>query len=262
MTDVEKIALWLGLVSSIVSIVLSVVAIVFARMVDKSARDVSDQTIRSLQKIEGYVERLSSDTTGLIKAGWDRMLGNVGSPPNDVSGSAKEMAAGLLAEMRAQLGLSETGQRDSHQELSKRDEELDDALKGMRGALEAQLRTQKRSDRPSEVLDDVSKRLRSLTPEARALAALIGPGRHLTFDQFQHLLKDSSLSDAVSELRDEGLLVPLEGYSRIGKPIPVYYFPSGLSDIVRAALLLMPEVDAELRAFVAAELEGVGYKPR
>jgi mannose/fructose/N-acetylgalactosamine-specific phosphotransferase system component IIC len=60
MTDVEKIALWVGLIASIVSIVLSVVAIVFARIVDKSAREVSAQTIKSLQKIESYVERLSS----------------------------------------------------------------------------------------------------------------------------------------------------------------------------------------------------------
>lgn len=75
MSDVEKIALWVGLISSIVSIVLSIVAIVFAGIVDRSARNVSAQTIKSLQKIESYVERLSSDTTGLIKAGWDRMLG-------------------------------------------------------------------------------------------------------------------------------------------------------------------------------------------
>lgn len=77
MTDVEKVALWIGLLSGAISIALSLVAIVFAILVDKRAKDVSDQTIKSLQKIESAVERQSDDTRELIKAGWDKMLGTV-----------------------------------------------------------------------------------------------------------------------------------------------------------------------------------------
>jgi hypothetical protein len=263
MTDVEKIALWVGLIASIISIVLSVVAIIFARIVDKSSREVSAQTIKSLQKIESYVERLSSDTTGLIKAGWDRMLGSVGKPPNaEENVSAKEIAAGLLAEMRAELGLSETEQHDERHVSWERGEQLDDAFENIRSSLEAQLRTQTRSDRPSEALDQVLDILRGLSPQARALASLIASNRHLTFDQFQQLLKHSELAEAISELRAEGLLVPLEGVSRTGKAIPVYYFPPRLSDIVRAATLLLPEVADDLQKFVASELMKVGYQPR
>ena len=74
MADVDKIALWAGLISSIVSIVLSIVAIVVAILVNSRSEKVSDQTIKSLQKIESSIERLSGDTSGLIKGAWDTML--------------------------------------------------------------------------------------------------------------------------------------------------------------------------------------------
>jgi hypothetical protein len=191
------------------------------------------------------------------------MLGSVSTPPDDQANvSAKEIAAGLLAEMRAELGLSEAEQHDEQRVSSERGEQLDEAFENIRSSLEAQLRTQKRSDRPSEALDHVLELLRGLSLEARALANLIARNRHLTFDQFQQLLKHSALKDAVSELREEGLLVPLEGVSRTGKPIPVYYFPPGLSDIVRAATLLLPDMDDDLLAFVASELSKAGYQLR
>jgi hypothetical protein len=262
MTDVEKIALWVGLISSIVSIVLSIVAIVFAAIVDRSARNVSAQTIKSLQKIESYVERLSSDTTGLIKAGWDRMLGNVARPAgDDANNSAKEIAAGLLAEMRAELGLSEDNP-DAVTSTSSTSggEKLDEAFENLKSSLEAQLRTQRGTDRPGEAVDRIVDLLRSLSAEARALATVIGRiNYHITFDQFQRLLRKSPLGDALSELRDHGLLIPHEGLSSAGKPIPVYYFPTGLVDTVRAALLLLPEIDRDLEALVISELEAVGY---
>jgi len=65
----QTIALWVGLLSGIVGIVLSVVAIVFTVLVDRRSSQVTGQTIQSLQKIESAVERLSSDTRELIKAG-------------------------------------------------------------------------------------------------------------------------------------------------------------------------------------------------
>lgn len=174
------------------------------------------------------------------------------------------MAAGLLAEMRAQLGLSEEGQRDEAEISSGRAGKLDEAFENLQTSLEAQLRTQRSSDRPGEAVDRIVGLLASLSPEARALASVIGAnGRHLTFDQFQRLLRKSPIGDAISELRDKGLLVPLEGLSiTTGKPIPVYYFPSELTDIVRAALLLLPELDRDLQAFVVSELETIGYNLR
>lgn len=263
MTDVEKIALWVGLIASIVSIVLSVVAIVFARMVDKSARQVSEQTIRSLQKIESYVERLSSDTTGLIKAGWDRMLGTVGKPdPTQETISAREIADGLLAELRAELGITAPHYEEHEAPHTPRDEQLDEALKNLRRSLEFQLRTPKRANRPSQKLDEVLDGLRSLTPEARTIASILTDNLHITFNQFQRLQKESPLGDAIIELRDQGFLIPLEGLSPQLKPIPVYFFPPGVKDLVRAALLLLPEPDHEVRSFVESELKSVGYEVR
>lgn len=260
MTDVEKIALWVGLLSSVVSIVLSVIAIIFARIVDKNARDVSEQTIRSLQKIETYVERMSSDTTGLIKAGWDRMLGSVAIPPSaDENISAKELAAGLMAELRDQLGSSD-GDVGNERMSSEPRQAVEEAMRGLRSSLEAQLRVPKASTRPSEALDDVMERLRALSPEARGLATFLANGRHLTSAEVKKLMKDSDLSAAISELRDSGLLVPLEGYSSTGKTIAVYYFPPAVSKTIRAALLMMPDLDDQLFGLVMSELKKVGYK--
>src|SRR5579864_4569961 len=84
MNQAESVAFWVGFIGSMVGIVLSIVAIVFSILVDRRSSRISDHTIQSLQKIESAVERLSSDTRELIKAGWDKMLGNVdkASPPS------------------------------------------------------------------------------------------------------------------------------------------------------------------------------------
>jgi hypothetical protein len=77
--DVQNVGSWIGLVSAIVSIVLSVVAIMFARDVDRRSLEINTQTIRSLEAIQAAVQRLSDDTGGLIKVAWERMLGSVSS---------------------------------------------------------------------------------------------------------------------------------------------------------------------------------------
>jgi hypothetical protein len=51
-TGVEAVALWVGLISSIVGVVLSVVAIAFAVLVNNRASDINDKMIQSLQKVE------------------------------------------------------------------------------------------------------------------------------------------------------------------------------------------------------------------
>jgi hypothetical protein len=104
LTQVETVALWTGLIGGVVSIVLSLVAIVFARDVDRRSERVSTQTIQSLEKIEATVERLSEDTRGLIKVAWDRLLGQVGGSAAMQAGEmSKQAASGLLAELRATL---------------------------------------------------------------------------------------------------------------------------------------------------------------
>src|SRR6267143_1957013 len=73
LTQLEAVGLWAGLLSSVVSVVLSLVAIFFARDVDRRSIEINNQTIRSLQSIQSTVQRLSEDTGGLIKVAWERM---------------------------------------------------------------------------------------------------------------------------------------------------------------------------------------------
>src|ERR1700685_4034520 len=79
-TDNFAVPTGTGVFSSVVSIVLSVVAIVFARDVDRRSMEVNNETIRSLETIQATVQRLSDDTGGLIKMAWERMLGSVALP--------------------------------------------------------------------------------------------------------------------------------------------------------------------------------------
>src|SRR5579872_612279 len=101
MNEVDHIALWAGLISSIVGIVLSILAIISSILSNIRLEKVTDQTVKSLQKIESDVERISEETSGLIKAGWERMLGTMGATPPPTS--AKEIAAGLTDEIRIAL---------------------------------------------------------------------------------------------------------------------------------------------------------------
>jgi len=207
------------------------------------------------------VARLSEDTAGLIKAGWDKMLGAVSTPSDAPRASAKEIASGLLAEMRANLESAEHLETTSSS--PEHEEQLDDLFKNLESSLEAQLRTQGRSERPSESLERAMTLLANLSPEAKTIAYILASGgSHLTFDQVQALLKDSPIADAISELRDNGLLVPLSGLTMEDqkiKHLPVYYFPPALSKALRAALLMPPEPSKDLIHAIFLELGKVGY---
>src|ERR1700737_1894513 len=100
LTQLETVGLWAGLLSAVVSVVLSLVAIFFARDVDRRSIEISNQTIRSLQTIQATVQRLSEDTGGLIKVAWERMLGTMGAQAPQIDNNLQGLLAGLLAEFR------------------------------------------------------------------------------------------------------------------------------------------------------------------
>ena len=257
MTGVEAIALWIGLVSSIAGIVLSIVATVFAVYVNNRASEINDRTIQSLQKIESAVDRSSEDTRELIRAGWNKMLGNVGKPSNTESdsASAREIASGLAAELRAELGLGGSNEPSPQTDEIER---LNDLLENLEISMEAQLTDRDYLETPGEALDYSVAKLRNLAPRPQALVQAI-VSLHLTREQYRRLLKSSVLSPAVADLRRNGLLVPLEGRGEDGEEIPVYYFPPSLSEAIRTAILLLPDIPHEVQETVNAELRRVGY---
>jgi hypothetical protein len=263
MSTVEKVALWSGLISSIVSIVLSIVAIVFAVLVDRAARNVTAQTVKSLQKIESEVDRSSSDTRDLIKAAWEKML--VGNGMVQAAASirgdapAKEIAAGTAAELREDLRedirmLSEKPDASNQNNLEK---SLNEGLQRFQESLVAQIRTELLPRKRGTLVDQAWKILDGLSGEAKALAVEIA-SYHLTRKQYKRLLA-GPLSTAISELRHAGILVPLTGQDKAGQEIPVYWFPSRLSQAVSTAIPLITIPSSAARDQVKAELERVGY---
>lgn len=248
MSQVETIALWTGLIAGIASIVLSIVAIAFAFVVNTRSTDVSDQTIRSLQKIESQVERQSEDTNGLIKAAWDKMIGGTSGGfevPRDED-AADRLVSGLSAEVR------EAVSDDGNAELVER---LDRALERLEQSLSAQIGRPARSARPATALDDTVARLRSLAGSSVALLDEISSA-HLSRQQYIGLEQDGYLGSSINQLREAGLLVPLTGAD---EPL-VYWFPPGTELVMRTALTFLRDdiPDAVFEA-VRAELSRVEY---
>jgi hypothetical protein len=165
------------LISSAVSIVLSIVATTFAVLVNNRSEKVSDETIRSLQKIESAMERLSEDTSGLIKAGWETMLGSVSGRSHREEApvsttAAKELASGIVTELQSEIGLTDKQQTDikGEKEGSVLYENIQRAIEGLRETLEGQITAQPRASRPSAVFRKM-RQLRNLSPAAQELAS-------------------------------------------------------------------------------------------
>jgi hypothetical protein len=261
----KRLQLWAGLISSVVSIVLSIVATTFAVLVNNRSEKVSDETIRSLQKIESAMERLSEDTSGLIKAGWETMLGSVSGRSHREEApvsttAAKELASGIVTELQSEIGLTDKQQTDikGEKEGSVLYENIQRAIEGLRETLEGQITAQPRASRPSAVFRKM-RQLRNLSPAAQELASYI-KGMHLTKSQYRSL-KKGPLADAVGELRRAGVLTPLSGHGDAGEELLVYWFPSGQSKILRSALLLLPSRPSDVRDLVKRSLDEVKYVP-
>jgi hypothetical protein len=250
---VEQVALWAGLISSIVSIVLSLVAIVFTIVVDRSARAVTAQTIRSLQKVETEVGRVSTDTRDLIKAGWDRLLVQQGGMSAASSNSAaQEIASGVAAELRADL-IHAKGSGGT--ELTT--DRLDALLQRLESYLGAQIATESRTDGPGAAFDQAMRLLQALTPEALAIAIQISDG-HITREQYIQLV-DGPLGPALVEMRATGLLVVLSGFDAERRRIPVYWYSHASFRGIRAAAQMTEAPPRAVMDRVRAELKRVGY---
>jgi len=264
MNQVETVALWAGLIGSIVGAVLGVVAIVFSLWVNQRASEVSDYTIQALQKIESTVERLSQDTNGLIKAAWDKMLSgqrvavgddSLGANP-DVDAPA--LAKGIAAELREELRSASSGPNRSNVQT---EEAISDAVGRLEQAVAMELKRSRQGSLGAAV-DSMVEATQNLSPEAVAvLRAVVGldagseqGGRHLTRSQSRRLSEDATMGQPMLELRAAGLLVP-----RTSNNGELVYFAPTRSETMRTALLMAPVPSPETQEKVARALKGVGY---
>lgn len=259
MNQVETVAFWIGLVGSIVGIVLSIVAITFSVLVDRRSTQVGQHTIQSLQKIESVVEHLSSDTRELIKAGWDRMLGNVEKSTLFATpdSSAKEVAAGIAAELRSELATLNNGK--SALDAQARVEQLEKYIRDMELSIKAQLNAARRDSRPSAKLDGILETLKELTQPTYALLRAISRA-HLTQDEYKRI-SAGKFGPSLLELREVGFLVPVVHHTTHGDE-HCYYFPPGITEVTRAALQMLPDPSENLQREVATELKAAGYSAK
>jgi hypothetical protein len=257
MGEVEKVALWAGLLASVVSTVLSIVAIWFAVHVNSRSENVSDQTIKSLQKIESFVQRLSEDNSGRVKAARDKMLGTFKTPETITSKSgaavAKEVASGLTAELKSEIEEeTDPNEKVSPAELKERYEKV---MGLWEKALENQILSTRSRGRSQEVFAQY-KTLSKLSDVAQEMVSQIRR-YHLSRRQYK-ALTSSNLGPAMKELRDAGLLMPLQGNDQ-NEPALVYWFPPSTSASIRQALLALPPKSSEIKNAVKEALHAVGY---
>jgi hypothetical protein len=199
-SQVEAVALWASLLSAVVSTVLSIIAILFARDVDRRSVAMNDQTIRSLEAIRSTVQRLSEDTGGLIKVAWERMLGSVASPaPHD--GDVQRVLSALLGEFRQDADelAPGTGVDQLAREMGERVGRVTARRNGSRG-----------SAPKTWAFNSAVQAIESLTPLALELLRVLENGTHISRSQYRQLRHDEEVAAALDELRDEDLLVPVQ----------------------------------------------------
>ena len=231
LNQVETVALWIGVVTGVASIVLSIIAILFARDVDRWSGEVSKQTIRSLESIETTVQRLSEDTGGLIKVAWDRMLGTMerdGGPSRD---QLRTVLSGLLAEFGEEA--EERAPGKGMEELARN---IGRRVQRAAGDNAAQLRGELGG---SGAFDAVVGAINSMSTLAIELLRALLRTRHLTRAQYHRLREDPEMAEALDELRERQILVPLEGHTGKGGKTGgvVYSLSPWISDVVGPALV-------------------------
>jgi hypothetical protein len=258
MSQLVDVGTWVALITGVIGITLSIVAIWFTFSVESRSRRVTEQMIKSLQKIETAVERSSADTQGLIKVGWDRMLGGMGVPtPQDSSEASdsanNQIAAGLAEELRSDL--VDSGENSA----STVDE--DRIVQRVKDAILAQLRTNRPSNSSvSGRVDAWMRSISSLSPTSYELVRLLLSFGHMNRSAYRGLsAKDSTYAEAIDELRRRGILVPLKGEGEPRREQPVYWFIPGESAYLRTAFGLTSRNYSEIRHNLEKDLKSVGY---
>jgi hypothetical protein len=235
----------------VVSIVLSVVAILFARDVDRRSIAISNQTIRSLESIQATVQRLSDDTGGLIKVAWERMLGSMGAQPQ-VDHELLGTLSGLLAEFRQDADDLAPGTG-----LEKLARDVGDRV---RRATSRRSGAERDAAPSNWAFNAAVAAIESLSPLSIELLRALEGSHHLTRTQYQLLKRDSDLAIALDELRDQDILMPLQGHGHHGEET-VYGLAPWFHRVIGPALVFTghetPSSPEGRR--VTAALNAVGY---
>ncbi len=156
-----------------------------------------------------------------------QMLGGVdkGLAPEPSDSNAKQIAAGIAAELRSELVALSADKKAQDGESHQKIEELESYLKDLEASLMGQLGRVTENTRPSARFEEVTNTLRSLS--SRALAFLRAISRvHLA--QKSRLLSAGAIGDSILELGKSGLLAPVVHHAGRGE-VPCYYFPPGTS---------------------------------
>lgn len=259
MEQLQAVALWIGVIVGVAGVVLSGVAIWFAFAVDKRSTQVSTTMAQSLLKLEAHVERSSETTQTLIKAAWDKLLGVVPVGPGVLGDEAgiKDLVKGIAKELKLEVageaqvseegqdvveGIGETGE-------GPRADRIDELAKLLESAAERL--------GPTSSLGEMVQRLSRLSPMAVALVRALLRSPHLSRTEYRRVQANGLLGPAVRELREEGLLVPLEG----AEGDLVYWLPPDSIDTLASATSIVGHRGGRDSVVVRRELQRV-RRPR
>ncbi len=254
---VADVATWIGLLTGVTSVVLAVVAIWFSLATQRRAETVNMQTIQSLQKIESTVERLSDDTQDLIKAAWDKMLSDLPNSvvPPESSHDVAAIATGVAAELRAELLAAQRDQ--SRQPGDMKPEQLNDAASTLARALQGQISLSSVGGTASGTLDYLVSAYRRFSPEAGGISRVLTEGRPLRRSEYVCLRNDTDMAIALRELREAGILAPVEPPD--GSEGPVYAISPRVEALIPVALSLAGRDDPAAYRRIVEALRRAGY---
>ena len=263
-SEVEHVAVWIGLVGTVASIVLATVAIIFTVLVNGRTERLNDQTIKSLQSIESDVDLVKETIRDLVKGAWEsRVVNLAGAGSGAVAVDAvpvKELASGLAAEQVEREEPAEADHEKNEALYEQLSSSIESALERQRSSLDAALQRvgTPRVDRVRSAIDAVE----SLSDDARELyRTILEAGRPLTPEQYD-AIQNSEIGDALRELRTAQLILPLRGREVEGGRLLVYNMPSSRRRLGKAIIELMPRVDSAVAAKVRESLRAAHYPRR
>jgi hypothetical protein len=218
-SEVEHVAVWVGLILAVAGIALAIVSMLFTWVVNKRAETLNDQTVKALTKLETDMERVSDDVRGLIRDAWSRLV--IGSSVEEVVASPQDQAA-LPAATPPKV-------------------------------VEAAKPPAARPDPYARTVELV----RRLSPEAQWLLRVLHQKGGLTIPQYTRLRR-TPLGRPLFELTQSGL-VGVYGVPSVEEDRYVEGIRPEHVDAVRIALSLLDDPAESVKAAVAKELVALGY---
>jgi hypothetical protein len=171
------------------------------------------------------------------------------------SGPIVRLRTARVPNKRVTAGLSSELKGDLQQALAAQQSYIENTMRRFEGYLASYVQTEESVDRSNDPVQRIVETANEkLSPAAWSLLVAISH-RHLTSAQFKKMSAFEGTKQAIDELRQNGLLVPV----RSAHGQVVYWYPPDMARHILKAARIIPQ-DTEAKLKVEGKLEDAGYR--